>query len=93
VPHSAHPQGICYSESKKKDRSSTPKVAKSTINIREENEDLEAESPLEMLRYALLQLSTLESNLAASGDATPIANITSLLQVRNVTNWYVLLDF
>lgn len=78
-------QGIYYSESKKKDRDSTPKAEKSTINIRDDNENLEAESPLEMIRYALLQLSTLEGTVAGdAGTSHSISNITSLLQVRAV---------
>ena len=73
-------QGLCYSETKKKDRSSTPKVGRSALNIAEDDEDLEAESPLEMLRFALLQLSTLEGAVS-SVDKTPFHSITSLLQV------------
>jgi len=80
------PQGICYSESKKKERNTTPLVNK-TVSIAREvagSDDLDAESPLEMLRFALLQLSTLEESLGSSpiGDGGAIANITPLLQVR-----------
>ena len=80
-------QGICYSESKRKERNTTPLVNK-TVSIAREvasSDDLDAESPLEMLRFALLQLSTLEESLGsgAGGDGGSIANITSLLQVQN----------
>jgi hypothetical protein len=97
---------MVYSESKKKDKSVTPKLNRSTFlgggggdadesMLGADNRLLrlgagaEAESPLEMLRYALLQLS----NVATSGDnsaakagpvlvdASVIASITSLLQV------------
>ena len=80
-------QGICYSESKRKERNTTPLVNK-TVSIAREvasSDDMDAESPLEMLRFALLQLSTLEESLGsgAGGDGGSIANITSLLQVQN----------
>jgi hypothetical protein len=99
---------MVYSESKKKDKSVTPKLNRSTFlgggggdadesMLGADNRllrlgagaEAEAESPLEMLRYALLQLS----NVATSGDnsaakagpvlvdASVIASITSLLQV------------
>eukprot|EP01032_Pedospumella_encystans_P014332 gene14332-16467_t len=72
--------GICYSESKKKERNTTPLINKTLTIAREvEADDLSAESPLEMLRFALLQLNNLEESLGNQADGS-FANITSLLQ-------------
>ena len=70
---------MCYSESKKKERNSTPKVGRSPVDMKldESDEDLGADSPLEMVRFALLQLSALEEGSTGGS----VANITSLLQV------------
>ena len=87
---------MCYSESKKKDRTLTPLANKSNASFEirgdADNTDEEEASPLEMLRYALLKLSSLEETSAAGAggsgagasnisDIKVLTTITSLLQV------------
>ena len=64
---------------KRKKEIPPPKVGRSPVDMKldESDEDLGADSPLEMVRFALLQLSALEEGSAGGS----VANITSLLQV------------